>query len=79
MFFRQVDDDLKLSLSIPQYAVELFQLTDRNRDFLRQWLPWLDKVKKPSDTKKFLEQQLLRFQQLEALHVTIFYQSQIQE
>ena len=25
MFFRQVDDDLKLSLSIPQYAVELFQ------------------------------------------------------
>ena len=40
-------------------------------------MPWLDKVKEPSDTKQFLEQQLLRFQQLEALHVTIFYQSQI--
>ena len=44
MFFRHIDDELKLSLSIPQYADELFELTDRNRDFLKQWLPWLDTI-----------------------------------
>ena len=77
MFFRQIDKDIKLSLSIPQYAVELFELTDENKVFLKQWLPWLDRIKEPSDTQKFLESQLLRFQQGEALHVTIFYQNKI--
>ena len=77
MFFRYIDDNIKLSLSIPQYAEELFKLTDRNRDFLQQWLPWLDRVTQVSNTKDFLETQLLRFQRGEALHVTIFYQNKI--
>ncbi|MGD0918925.1 MAG: GNAT family N-acetyltransferase [Thermodesulfobacteriota bacterium] len=77
MFFRRLNEEIKLSLSVPQYADELFELTDRNRDFLRQWLPWLDKVTKPADTKEFIETQLLRFQRGEALHVTIFYQDKI--
>lgn len=51
MFFREIDCDLKLSLSIPQYAEELFKLTDRNRNFLKQWLPWIDNVQKVSDTQ----------------------------
>jgi ribosomal-protein-serine acetyltransferase len=57
--------------------VELFELTDRNREFLRQWLPWLDTVTSASDTKEFIETQLLRFQQSEALHITIFYRDRI--
>ena len=77
MFFREIDRDLKLSLSIPQYAEELFELTDRNRDFLKQWLPWLDSVREISDTRDFLELQLLRFQKGEALHITIFYRDKI--
>ena len=77
MFFRQIDKDIKLSLSIPQYAEELFELTDRNRDFLSRWLPWLDNVKQPNDTKQFLEHQLLRFQRSQALHVTIFDRDRI--
>jgi ribosomal-protein-serine acetyltransferase len=77
MFFRNLIKEIKLSLSIPQYAEELFKLTDRNRVFLKQWLPWLDTVTKPSDTKDFLEAQLLRFQKGEALHITIFYQDKI--
>lgn len=77
MFFRQINKDIALSLSIPQYAEELFELTDRNRDFLQQWLSWLNRIKVASDTKDFIEAQLLRFQRGEALHVTIFYQDQI--
>lgn len=77
MFFRHIDNDIKLSLSIPQYADELFELADKNRGFLKQWLPWLDTVTKPSDTKEFIETQLLRFQQGEGLHVTIFHGNKI--
>ena len=77
MFFRNLHNDIKLSLSVPQYAEELFELIDRNRDFLRKWLPWPDSVTKLSDTEDFIAAQLLRFQRDEALHVTIFYQDKI--
>ena len=77
MFFREIDRNLKLSLSIPQYAEELFELTDKNRNFLKRWLPWLDSVQGASDTRNFLELQLLRFQKGEALHITILYQDRI--
>ena len=77
MFFRQIDEDIRLSLSIPQYTEELFELTDRNRIFLKQWLPWLDNIKEPSDTKQFLAHQLLRFGRSQALHATIFERDRI--
>jgi len=77
MFFRHLDNDIQLSLSIPQYADELYKLVDKNRDFLKQWLPWVETATKPSDTKKFIETQLSRFQRGEALHVTIFHGDKI--
>ncbi len=35
-------------------AREFFALTDKNRAYLREWLPWLDTVQKVTDTHKFL-------------------------
>lgn len=35
-------------------ADELFSLTDTNRDYLRQWLPWLDSVRRVDDTRTFI-------------------------
>ena len=72
MFSRVLTDSIRISLSIPQYADNLFALTDRNRPFLRQWLPWLDHTCTAADTKQFLTLQLQRFAKGESLHVTIF-------
>jgi ribosomal-protein-serine acetyltransferase len=36
-------------------AEELFRLTDRNREYLREWLPWLDVVRREADTRAFLK------------------------
>ena len=33
---------------------ELFELIDRNRLYLRQWLPWLDNITRPQDTRAFI-------------------------
>lgn len=35
-------------------ADELFALTDSNRGYLRQWLPWLDSVRRLDDTRTFI-------------------------
>lgn len=36
MFFRHLNKDIKLGLTISQYVEELFALTQKNRDFLKQ-------------------------------------------
>lgn len=50
---------MKEFVSLEQLAIahsqELYDLTERNRDYLREWLPWLDYIQSRSDTEKFIE------------------------
>ncbi|WP_300522561.1 GNAT family N-acetyltransferase [Alcanivorax sp.] len=39
----------------PAHTLPLYLLTESNRDYLRQWLPWLDHVRSPDDTAAFIE------------------------
>lgn len=39
-------------------ASELFALTDNNRAYLRQWLPWLDATNSVQDSRAFLQSAL---------------------
>ena len=39
-------------------AEELFAVTDRNRERLREWLPWVDKTRTADDTRAFIESTL---------------------
>jgi ribosomal-protein-serine acetyltransferase len=46
--------DLSLRRVSEADAEVLFSLTDANRDYLRQWLPWLDSVTSVEDTRAFI-------------------------
>ena len=35
-------------------ADELFELTDTSRGYLREWLPWLDNIRRVDDTRAFI-------------------------
>jgi len=43
-------------------ADELFELTNINRNYLRQWLPWLDITKSPEDTRTFIQTTISQFE-----------------
>jgi ribosomal-protein-serine acetyltransferase len=77
MFKRIITNEISISLTVPKFSEAIYSLTDRNREFLREWLPWLDGIKSKSDTSKFIEHQLHRFAKGEALHVTIFYEDAV--
>jgi ribosomal-protein-serine acetyltransferase len=49
---------LKLRLLGEEDAEELFLRNDQNRGHLRQWMPWLDETKSPSDTLNFIRRSL---------------------
>ena len=44
-----VEDGLALRVPSERDAAELFLHIDANRDYLREWLPWLDDVTSPED------------------------------
>jgi ribosomal-protein-serine acetyltransferase len=48
----RIDDHLELQPRRLEDAEELFALTDANRIYLRQWLPWLDHCTSADDTRK---------------------------
>ncbi|MEM9266734.1 MAG: GNAT family protein [Cyanobacteria bacterium P01_F01_bin.13] len=61
MFSYRLNQRLELrSLQLTD-APELFALTDANRSYLRQWLPWLDKTQTPANTRNFIRNSLEQF------------------
>jgi ribosomal-protein-serine acetyltransferase len=52
-------------------AAELFALTDANRTYLRQWLPWLDVVTQVEDTRDFIARRMRQFAEQEGLTAAI--------
>jgi ribosomal-protein-serine acetyltransferase len=47
-------DGAALTLLEEADAPELYDLTDRNRERLRAWLPWADETRSPADTLRFI-------------------------
>ena len=41
MFYRKVNEQTELRLIERQHGDELFKLIDSNREYWRQWHPWL--------------------------------------
>ncbi|MGV2620573.1 UNVERIFIED_CONTAM: GNAT family protein [Halobacillus marinus] len=55
MFIHKVDEQLSLKLIGFEDAEELYELSDRSREHIRTWLPWVDYTKSPEDTRKYIQ------------------------
>jgi ribosomal-protein-serine acetyltransferase len=55
VFSHRLNNDSGLRQLALSDAEELFTVCDANRLYLRRWLPWLDRTKKPTDTRTFIE------------------------
>jgi ribosomal-protein-serine acetyltransferase len=54
MFPFRLNEDVALELLELRHAEELFHVTDANREYLREWLPWVDGTRSPEDTEAFI-------------------------
>jgi ribosomal-protein-serine acetyltransferase len=61
MFRAQLRPDLYLRLLEERDAPVLFAAVDRNRAYLREWLPWLDSTRIEDDSRSFIQSALERF------------------
>jgi ribosomal-protein-serine acetyltransferase len=51
MFIHKIDDQVSLKLIELHDADRVFELTDKSRNYLKEWLPWLDFTNNVEDTK----------------------------
>ncbi|MBD0380235.1 GNAT family N-acetyltransferase [Paenibacillus sedimenti] len=77
MFSNQINDDIHLKLLETRFADELFALSDKNRDYLREWLPWLDATVSVEQTRNFIQSTLKAYADNNGFNCGIFYKGRI--
>jgi ribosomal-protein-serine acetyltransferase len=55
MFFYKIDENISLRLLNVGDSEELFNLTINSKDYLKEWLGWLDYTNKVEDTTEFIQ------------------------
>ena len=58
MFQYTINEDLTLRVFRLDDAEEFFQLTMKNKTYLKEWLGWLDYTQTVDDTKENIRQRL---------------------
>lgn len=70
-----VDKELQLGFLEEPHAGPLFNLIDSNRIHLRQWLPWVDSMKTPEDTRAYILRCKQQFEEGTDYGFCILYQN----
>ena len=77
MFIHKLTQDTELRLLEERHAEELTNLTDRNREHLRAWLPWVDANRTLEDRKTFIRGALEQFAHNKGLVAGIWYEGRL--
>lgn len=72
-----MDKQLVLKQIEMGHAEELFELTDRNREHLRAWLPWIDSTVTLADSKHFIAASQFHLDQQMGMEMGIFYKGKL--
>lgn len=77
MFIYDIDDELSLRMLNIKNAPHLFELIDQSRDYLRQWLPWIDMTKSVDDCIVFVKNGFQNHAERTSLTAGIFYKNKL--
>jgi ribosomal-protein-serine acetyltransferase len=77
MFTLKVDQEIELQLFQVHHANELYALIDRNRNHLRQWLPWVDSMDSPVQYHSIIPMWLKQFADNNGFNLGIRYNNQL--
>lgn len=77
MFIYHIDKEIKLSLLINNDAERLFEITDQSREYLREWLPWVDQTTSIKDSQTFIQMSMQMYLDRNGLNTGIFYKDKL--
>lgn len=77
MFIHKIDENISLKLIELNDAERVFELTDKSRNYLKEWLPWLDFTKNVEDTKEFIQSSLKSYAENNSMNTVILFNGEI--
>ncbi|MFJ7974671.1 GNAT family N-acetyltransferase [Peribacillus sp. JNUCC 23] len=77
MFVHKIDEDLSLKLMDIRDGEKVFELTNNSREYLREWLPWLNTTTKLEETIEFIKITLKGFAENKSLNTVILFKGTI--
>ncbi len=77
MFRLQFRPDSALVLLEERHAAEIYQIVQRDREYLAEWLPWVDMTRSPGDVAVFIHRSLEQFARNEGFHAGIVHSGRI--
>ena len=77
MFSHRLNADHSLREVALNDAEELFAVCDANRQYLRRWLPWLDRTRSSADIRSFIESSLRQNESNQGFQALILFQERI--
>lgn len=77
MFSLRVDNETELRQFLIADAEELFALTEKNRTYLRKWLPWIDASQSVNDTLSFIYKSQKQARSNQGIETAISWNGQI--
>jgi ribosomal-protein-serine acetyltransferase len=77
MFTYRIDDALELRILEERHVEDLFNLIERNRVHLRQWLSWADDNRSVHDVRLFIRDGLRQFADNNGFQAGIWYTGEL--
>lgn len=77
MLHFEIEKGTELRLLHPIHAVELFQLVDGNRPYLRRWLPWLEASENVTETVEFIQRSREQFENRNGFATGIWFEGRL--
>ena len=77
MFSHKLSENTESRLLEERHAQELSDLTDRNWEYLRAWLPWVDSSRTVEDRKKFIRDSLKQFAENKGFVAGIWHEDRL--
>ncbi|GCF07583.1 GNAT family N-acetyltransferase [Dictyobacter arantiisoli] len=73
----QVNEDVQLKLLEERHSTAYYELTDRNRRYLREWMGWLDEERSVEQTCEYIAMRLQQYIQHQGFLLGIYYQQRL--
>jgi len=77
LFKYDISENTYLKLLDLNDVDELFTLTDRSRETLREWLPFVDDVRTVEDTEKFVRNAMHQYANNNGIQAGIYYEGKL--
>jgi ribosomal-protein-serine acetyltransferase len=77
MFSHRVNAQIELQLIQHLHCAGLFKVMDANRKHLRPWHPWIDLIRSPADTDRFITAWLQQLSQNRGFHAGIWHEGEL--